>query len=659
MAKISLAGFKDPVRRPRFIIWTGVIVLLLAAFVVVALGATSTRWFCAQVCHKVQDDTIASYEASSHSEISCMACHEPVNANTVVFLLAKMKALGELYTTVTNKYELPLNAGSALSLNKDEMASTQCTQCHTSNRKITPSAGIIIDHKVHADKGVTCTTCHNRVAHNEVAAPPKLLNVNGTPNKAHPNFMKMDACFRCHDVDGKKQAPGACAVCHPSDFNLVPQSHADKAWFPKGHAEAADEAYKKVAEEGAEAKKLEEEGVDKNLAEPVNYCSTCHSTEKFCTACHGMEMPHSEAFKTKEHPAVAKKSFDKCVMCHEPDKTQFCNDCHHGKKVDWTYNKAVPWQKQHAQVVSKNGFEKCLGACHEQKFCFDCHTKLKPFPSSHKAKTWLHRSNIDPAAKDLAIHAKTAMDNVKGCELCHGAGGANASFCKACHKYEMPHPAEFKQFHAKTGRADKKQCAFCHTFPETCSNCHHVGSSVKVPWQSLHGASVMKNGGDSCFAKCHTVSFCSACHTKLKVLPASHKGKGWTHRAALNTPAGHPAAYQANGAICGYCHGSGDAATNKFCMGCHKLAMPHPDGFGSKDDGGAHAQGFKDKKLSKAVCANCHTTAFCNGCHHNYTGSLPWLKQHPNVVKSGDPAQCFAKCHKETFCSYCHVRLIH
>ena len=114
MAKISLAGFKDPVRRPRFIIWTFVVVLVLAAVVVIALGATSTRWFCAQVCHKVQDDTIAAYEASAHSEISCMACHEPVNANTVVFVLAKMKALGELYLTVTSKYELPLNEGSAL-----------------------------------------------------------------------------------------------------------------------------------------------------------------------------------------------------------------------------------------------------------------------------------------------------------------------------------------------------------------------------------------------------------------------------------------------------------------------------------------------------------------------------------------------------------------
>ena len=84
MAKISLAGFKDPVRRPRYIIWTGVGVLILAAVMIVALGVTSTRWFCSEGCHKVQDDTIIAYSHSSHSEISCMACHMPVNTNPII-----------------------------------------------------------------------------------------------------------------------------------------------------------------------------------------------------------------------------------------------------------------------------------------------------------------------------------------------------------------------------------------------------------------------------------------------------------------------------------------------------------------------------------------------------------------------------------------------
>ncbi|PKQ38036.1 MAG: hypothetical protein CVT59_05485, partial [Actinobacteria bacterium HGW-Actinobacteria-1] len=75
MAKLSLAGFKDPVRRPRYMIWTGVGLLALAAFIVVAFSATSTYWFCAEVCHKVQDDSIAAYDRSSHSMVSCMSCH--------------------------------------------------------------------------------------------------------------------------------------------------------------------------------------------------------------------------------------------------------------------------------------------------------------------------------------------------------------------------------------------------------------------------------------------------------------------------------------------------------------------------------------------------------------------------------------------------------
>ncbi len=137
MAKISLAGFKDPVRRPRYIIWALVAVLVVAGVMVPVLGITSTRWFCAEGCHKVQDDTILAYEASTHSEISCMACHMPVNANPVVFLLHKAEALGELYLTVRDDFELPLNAESEVALT---MATKQCTQCHNMpNRIVTPS----------------------------------------------------------------------------------------------------------------------------------------------------------------------------------------------------------------------------------------------------------------------------------------------------------------------------------------------------------------------------------------------------------------------------------------------------------------------------------------------------------------------------------------
>ncbi|MDP2400989.1 MAG: NapC/NirT family cytochrome c, partial [Actinomycetota bacterium] len=137
MPRISLDGFKDSARRPRYIIWTGASVLLLAAVVIVALGVTSTYWFCAEGCHKVQDDTILAYNNSSHNKVSCMACHMPVNADPVTFLLHKAEALGELYLTVTNNFELPLNPTSHLAM---VMPENQCTQCHNlTNRVPTPS----------------------------------------------------------------------------------------------------------------------------------------------------------------------------------------------------------------------------------------------------------------------------------------------------------------------------------------------------------------------------------------------------------------------------------------------------------------------------------------------------------------------------------------
>ena len=93
MPRISFSGFKDPKRRPRYIIWTGAALMVFAAVMIVALGVTSTRWFCAEGCHKVQDDTIIAYERSAHRNVSCMACHMPPNADPVTFILHKAEAL--------------------------------------------------------------------------------------------------------------------------------------------------------------------------------------------------------------------------------------------------------------------------------------------------------------------------------------------------------------------------------------------------------------------------------------------------------------------------------------------------------------------------------------------------------------------------------------
>ncbi len=686
MAKISLAGFKDPVRRPRYLIWTGVAVLVLAAFVVVAFSATSTYWFCAEVCHKVQDDSIAAYDRSSHSMVSCMSCHEPVNADPITFTLYKAKALGELVLTVTNNYELPLNATSHLAMDSDHMGSKQCTQCHSANRVITPSEGIIIDHEVHEEEEVHCTACHNRVAHNESGAwEPVLLNPeDNVKSVKHANFMSMTACFRCHTLtneapEGGLKAPGKCSACHPKEFDLKPSNHDDKGFYPKGHAELATAMVdrstgkpvlgaEKESHEGtgaaeadgheAESTEEEAEGLHLVAVDEVNYCSTCHVVDKFCMDCHGMDMPHSEEFETKTHPEVAKTKMDKCDLCHQVKKTDylFCNNCHHGSASNWKYDPKVEWQTQHAKTVSTNGVAGCLGKCHEQKFCVDCHTKLKPVPTSHKDAKWLRdkltvtKYGSTPAAAS-GKHALSAAKAIDSCEVCHGSGGTDSKFCKSCHGMEMPHPDTFKKNHV-SGAKTPKLCSNCHTFKELCSDCHHKDAKNGVKWTKQHPVAVASGGPNQCFEKCHEdKQFCVDCHVKLNAVPASHNAKDWTRNLALGKDAKHSAAYKDQTGSCDYCHGA-NGVEAKFCKNCHVLPMPHPSGF--KD---THKADFAAKKLTKKSCTNCHNDFFCDNCHHK--GSVEkqeWRTYHPTIVKKSGAEPCF-ECHKETFCSYCHVRL--
>jgi hypothetical protein len=689
MAKISLAGFKDPVRRPRYIIWTGAVVLVLAAFVVTALGVTSTYWFCAEVCHKVQDDTIIAYDRSTHSRISCMACHMPVNADPVTFLLHKAEALGELYLTATNKFSLPLNKDSHLALNQKYMGSTQCTQCHNlANRDVTPSPGIIIDHVVHEDSEIHCTVCHNRVGHNEDFDLTLTDPNTGEPNKPHEDFMLMTACFRCHTLTdespGGIPAPGACSACHTPGFELKPGNHFEEGFYPRGHADMAledMESRKAAAAEGSEeatgtegsneatgtgqsilgtaeayaagGEKPEGDSMAAKLANlpkvaEVGYCSTCHVEERFCGDCHGMEMPHPEEFKTKTHPELAATKADKCELCHTAAEPFFCDSCHHGTASDWEFDTAVAWgQQQHAAAVRTNGVPGCLGVCHDISYCQDCHNATDPVPSSHQAADWLRRP-----AEELGEHAVSANDEITACEVCHGDGGPNAAFCKSCHVLDMPHEQDFKDFHAATGRSDPAVCSNCHTYRELCSDCHHEGAIDGQPWLRVHANTVNEQGGDGCFEKCHAKESCVDCHTAEEVLPTTHQQAGWTRRPNIDTPAGHPTAYNELPENCTYCHGEGGVEA-KFCADCHKIEMPHPADF--KD---THAKSFQDGQMKKATCSNCHVQFFCDRCHHEgATGKADWTTvEHVNVVRDKGAEPCF-ECHAPTVCASCHVGL--
>jgi len=306
----------------------------------------------------------------------------------------------------------------------------------------------------------------------------------GEVSEKHADFMTMTACFRCHTLtepppEGMK-APGACASCHPASFDLKPANHKEAGFYPKGHAELAmapldrstgrpdteaepseetsGEALPESSEASGEAEAEAAEGEESEYTgsgaeehifpispvEEVDYCSTCH-LETFCTDCHGMEMPHSEEFKTKTHPELVATKYDRCQMCHAPETTFFCEKCHHGEQVGWEYDTTADWRTQHGRATVETGVSACTTTCHEVQFCVDCHAAEQPVPTSHDAADWLHKDLTvtkypDTPAVASAKHALDAQKSIDSCDICHGPGGIAAKFCADCHKIEIPHP---------------------------------------------------------------------------------------------------------------------------------------------------------------------------------------------------------------------------
>lgn len=305
------SAFRDPVRRPRAIIVLAAVAIVLLGLYGTAMTITSTRWFCNDACHNVHADNKNQYYASSHNNVSCMACHYPVQLDPVRFALDRVDKLLDIYPTITGTFELPLNKYSRIGL---EMPSEQCLQCHAGGRDDSPGPGMKMDHKAHAEREINCTICHNRVAHRQT---PK-LTLKG--NAYAEDFMTMRACFRCHVLSDPSPAPkyaasGACDTCHTAGFDLTPDDHTVANWVSTGtpvpgaamsaHAAAAKADAAASGEAKAAWVKDErhfidedpriimqiidvdtEKPVDLPPAASIGSCGMCHVKASFCDPCH-------------------------------------------------------------------------------------------------------------------------------------------------------------------------------------------------------------------------------------------------------------------------------------------------------------------------------------------------------------------------------------
>lgn len=379
-----IAPFMDPAKRPRAIMSLGVGLLLFVATWALLLAGSSTYWFCTTPCHKVHADNTAAYNVSSHTKVACAECHNPVGANPFQITWLKLrKAPAYLSATLQGDFHLPLNEFSHVSL---EMPDAQCLQCHnTDNRVYTPDVRLLINHDIHSDADIRCTTCHNRVSH-----PEEGIDQVVEGNIKHDDWLNMDGCFRCHDQDpvDENTPTGACEACHTPILKLLPGSHEEKNWYTlygdsSAHAKSAtvesataDAARKRwqthLEDAGESHADLELHNAAGRLvpAAGVNSCYTCHK-RAYCIACHGIDMPHQADFRT-DHIEQGFAESRVCGRCHarsaqEAQGVGFCSACHHPESTP-----GGQWTVQHAGIVRKSGSDGCL-KCHEDSQCTYCH----------------------------------------------------------------------------------------------------------------------------------------------------------------------------------------------------------------------------------------------------------------------------------------------
>jgi hypothetical protein len=222
----------------------------------------------------------------------------------------------------------------------------------------------------------------------------------------------------------------------------------------------------------------------------MDSCLTCHDGVRAadaCTTCHlatpggrvRIELPdgplvptggatgamHDLEFRTR-HDAIARAEPKTCAACHEQ---RFCADCHAGamKPLDFHPGDYIAL---HA-VEARRGVPDC-GACHKsQRFCVGCHERSGV---GVRAESGFDRVGVvgrfHPAGwtSDLRgpdHHATEAQKNLKSCASCH-----REDFCAECHTAEpgrmgvSPHGPGWRGSGRCRALAAKNQrmCLRCH-----------------------------------------------------------------------------------------------------------------------------------------------------------------------------------------------------
>jgi c(7)-type cytochrome triheme protein len=356
-------------------------------------------------------------------DIDCETCHEAANESmSSADVLVPQGFEGEEICTNCHDFSEGAQADPP----------SDCATCHTDSYKpdYPPGGGpddwqkvknrpagveiprpfIKMNHKVHVDKGIKCSTCHGDLSKVQVATRENALPV-------------MDTCLECHNG---VNAPKECRTCHLTKPDGRIQTDLPTGTLkPQGRyfGDTHDDNY-------LQTHAISAKGDDA-------HCANCHA-RKFCLDCHnGVAKPfkiHPNNWSLL-HPLAARRNTPNCSSCHRSQN--FCIQCHKRMKV--VHTTEYPSAKQ-GQAWNKTK----LGGFHPPGWVGTVQNDSSRGPNHHS----FHAQRN--------IRACASCHTEKSCTSCHGSTGIGANI--------NPHPIGFRTSNrCKAMRASNiRMCTKCH-----------------------------------------------------------------------------------------------------------------------------------------------------------------------------------------------------
>lgn len=308
-------------------------------------------------------------------------------------------------------------------------------------------------------------------------------------------------------------------------------------------------------------------------------CLACHETIYDATDLSAMDLPKEK----------------KCYECHKDQKAE--KDCKYCHTVPNDPRPFTP-RERHLNFNHKKHLEnEEIG-----DDCTKCHKKL-PEPGDLTGLT-------PPMEACTACHEHEEMYQNGECDRCHQDLSVFA--LRPISRFE--HQGDFLHTHMGAARSRPDACATCHD-QQFCADCHVRTVATRVEFkfperfdrQMIHrgdwiGRHMIEEKRDPMMcARCHSVSFCTDCHTRAGVTPRSElsmnpHGPGVNDRAAREF---HGTQARRDIVSCAACHDQGSASN---CVQCHREGgvggTPHPIGWSLRHP--------REEIVKNAMCLDCH-----------------------------------------------------